>query len=146
MRRTDGFTLIEILVVLAIAGVMLGLVIGNGPMRSSGLQLRAAAGALAQTLRAARAQAIVGDHDVSVAIDPANHRFAIDGGPVRQLAPDMPVSVLPPALPGPGPVRLIRFSPDGSATGGRILLGAGRSRQGITVEWLTGRVSVAGAQ
>ena len=146
MRRTDGFTLIEILVVLAIAGVMLGLVIGNGPMRSSGLQLRAAAGALAQTLRAARAQAIVGDHDVSVAIDPANHRFAIDGGPMRHLAADMPVSVLPPALPGPGPVRLIRFSPDGSATGGRILLGAGRSRQGITVEWLTGRVSVAGAQ
>ena len=131
---------------LAIAGVMLGLVIGGGPMRSSGLQLRAAAGALAQTLRAARAQAIAGDHHVSVAIDPANHRFAIDGGPVRTLDAGLPISVLPPALRGPGPMRVIRFSPDGSATGGQVLLGAGRARQAITVEWLTGRVSVASGQ
>jgi general secretion pathway protein H len=145
MRRTDGFTLIEILVVLAIMGVVLGLIIGRGPMRSRGLEARAAAGALAQALRAARAQAIAADHDVGVAIDPARHVFAIDGGPVRLLAADLAVSVLPPALHGPGPVRLIRFSPDGSATGGEVVLGSGSHRLGVSVEWLTGRVSVADA-
>ncbi len=146
MRRTDGFTLIEILVVLAILGVALGLIIGRGPMRSRGLESRAAASALAQTLRAARAAAIAGDRSVSVAIDPANHRFAMDDGPLRTLAADLPVAVSSTALRGPGPVRLIRFASDGSASGGQILLGAGRTRLGISVEWLTGRVSVADAR
>ena len=114
-------------------------------MRSRGLESRAAAGTLAQALRAARAQAIATDHDVAVAIDPARHVFAMDGGPPHKLAADMAVAILPPALAGPGPVRLIRFSPDGSASGGQVLLGSGRQRLGVTVEWLTGRVSVADA-
>jgi hypothetical protein len=42
-------------------------------------------------------------------------------------------------------VRLIRFSPDGSSSGGQVLLGTGRHRIGITVEWLTGQVKVADA-
>lgn len=145
MRRTAGFTLIEILVVLAIMGVVLGIVLGRGPLRSTGLQARAAAGALAQTLRAARAQAIADDHDVAVAIDPRRRVFAMDGGPPRQLAEGLSISVLPPTLPGPGSVRLIRFSPDGSATGGQVLLGSGHRRLGVSVEWLTGQVSVADA-
>ncbi len=143
MRRESGFTLIEILVTLAILGVAMGLIIGRGPMNSRGLQVRAAAGAIAQSLRAARAQAIATDQDVSVAIDPGRHAFAIDRGPVRTVALDIPFDVLPPALRGPGTVRLIRFSPDGSATGGEVRLGAGRHRLGISVEWLTGRVVVA---
>jgi general secretion pathway protein H len=145
MRRQAGFTLIEILVVLAIMGVVLGIVLGRGPMNSRGLQTRAAAGALAQTLRAARAQAIATDHDVSVAIDPARHVFAMDHGPERLVARDLALAIVPPVLPGPGSVRLIRFSPDGSATGGGVLLGTGRRRIGVRVEWLTGKVSVADA-
>jgi general secretion pathway protein H len=145
MRRDQGFTLIEILVTLAILGVAMGLIIGRGPMNSHGLQLRAAAGAIAQSLRAARAQAIATDHDVSLAIDPVRRVFAVDDTPPHQLAPDLDVAILPPALKGPGTVRLIRFSPDGSATGGQILLGSGRPRIGIAVEWLTGKVTVADA-
>jgi general secretion pathway protein H len=145
MHRQAGFTLIEILVVLAILGVVLGLIIGRGPMNSSGLQTRAAAGALAQTFRAARAQAIATDHDVAVAIDPARHLFAMDHGPVRMLSPDLTIAVLPPSLPGPGTTRLIRFAPDGSATGGSVVFGSGHRKLAISVEWLTGKVSVADA-
>jgi len=145
MRRDAGFTLIEVLVVLAILGVVLSVLIGRGTVRSRGLETRAAAGALAQTLRAARAQAIAGDHDVNVAIDPARHAFAADGGPPRLVDSGIDMAVLPPALPGPGATRLIRFSADGSSTGGRILLGTGRRQLGVSVEWLTGKVSVADA-
>lgn len=145
MRRDHGFTLIEILVVLAILGVVLGVLIGRGPMRSVGLETRAAAGALAESLRAARAQAILGDRDVTVTIDPVRHVFAADGGVVRQIDKDLPMAVLPPALPGPGATRLIRFSADGSASGGEVLLGSGRRKLAISVEWLTGRVKVADA-
>ncbi len=145
MRQQAGFTLIELLVVLAILGVTLGLVIGRGSMKSRGLETTGAASAIAQSLRAARAQAIATDHDVSVVFDPLRHVFAADASPVQMLAPGLALAVLPPALPGPGDARIIRFSADGSATGGEVLLGAGRHRIGITVEWLTGKVTVADA-
>jgi general secretion pathway protein H len=85
------------------------------------------------------------DHDVTVALDPARHSFAADGGPIRLVDPGIDMSVLPPYLPGPGAVRLIRFSPDGSSTGGQVLLGTGRRRLDVSIEWLTGKVSVADA-
>jgi general secretion pathway protein H len=145
MRRDAGFTLIEILVVLAILGVALGMLIGRGPMRSRGLETRAAAGALAQSLRAARAAAIAGDHDVTVAIDPARHAFAADGQPLHRVDPTIGMAVLGPALPGPGDARLIRFSADGSSTGGKVQFGSGRRQLAVAVEWLTGKVSVGDA-
>ncbi len=146
MRQQAGFTLIEILVVLAILGVTLGVFIGRGSMKSHGLETRGAAQAIAQSLRAARAQAIATDHDVNVVFDPVRHVFAADATPAQTLAPGLPFAVLPPALPGPGAARIIRFAPDGSATGGEVLLGDGHRRIAISVEWLTGKVSVADAR
>ena len=129
--------------VLAIVGVVLGVMLGRGPMRSQGLETRAAAGALAQSLRAARAQAIATDRDVRVAIDPSRHEFAADNSPVQHVDPGIDMVVRPPALTGLGTARIIRFSPDGSSTGGEVLLGNGRRRLDVSVEWLTGRVRVA---
>jgi len=143
--RDGGFTLIEMLVVLAIMGAVIGIVVMRGPITSRGLQTRAAAGLLAQTLREARAAAIEHSRIVNVAIDPVHRNFAVDGGPVHVMAPGMAVTVLPPALRGPGEVRVISFSPDGSASGGGVLLGSGNRRVRIGVEWLTGRVQVANA-
>jgi general secretion pathway protein H len=143
--RDDGFTLIEILVVLAIMGVVIGIFVSRGPVRSQGLQTRAAAGLLAQTLREARAQAIERSRIVNVAINPLQRSFAADLGAVHNWAPGTEVTVLPPALKGPGDVRIIRFAPDGSASGGGVVLGTGARRVRIDVEWLTGRVQVANA-
>jgi general secretion pathway protein H len=143
--RDHGFTLIEILVVLAIMGAVIGIVVTRGPVTSHGLQTRAAAGLLAQTLRQARAQAIERSRIVNVAIDPVHRSFAADGGPVHAMAAGMEIAVLPPALKGPGDVRVISFAPDGSASGGGIRLGSGTRRVQIDIEWLTGRVQVANA-
>jgi len=145
MRRDQGFTLIELLVVLAIMGLIIGVVVSHGPVHSRGLQTRAAAGALAQTFRSARAQAIDRAVTVTVAIDPEHHQFAADNGPIQALAPGMAIAVLPPALKGPGDTSLIRFQPDGTTTGGEVLIGDGARRLRIDVDWLTGRVQVADA-
>lgn len=140
----DGFTLLEILVVIAIMGLVLGVLAAHGPPHTRGLEARAAAGALAQTFRSARATAIERGVPVDVAIDPARREFAADGGPARQFSRDVAVSLLPPTLPGPGTVRRIRFAPDGSASGGGVALGFGGKTMDVSVEWLTGRVQVSG--
>jgi general secretion pathway protein H len=144
-RRDDGFTLLEILIVIAIAGAVLGIIVTHGPVRSQALQTRSAAGVLAQTFRLARAQAMERSQVVSVVIDPQRHSFASDLGPVRVLEPGMAVTLLPGTIPGPGDTGLVRFSPDGSASGGGVVLGSGKRRLRIDVEWLTGRVRVADA-
>ena len=143
--RQHGFTLLEMLVVIAIMGLLIGVVVFHGPPRSAGLQARAAAGALAQTFRTARAAAIERGTTVTVAIDPVRRQFAADGGQLRDFAPNVAVTVLPPALNGPGTARLIRFAPDGSASGGGVALGIGTRHIQVLVEWLTGQVTVRDA-
>ncbi len=140
-----GFTLIEMLVVLAILGAVIGVVVAHGPVHSAGLEARAAAGALAQTFRAARATAMAKSTTVTVAIDPANREFSADNGPVSRFARGVAVEVLPPAIKGPGDVRLIKFSPDGSATGGGVSLGVGHRHIQILIDWLSGQVKVSNA-
>lgn len=136
-RRTAGFTLIEMLVVLVILGLVGSLVISRGPARSAGLDLRLQAGAIAQALRSARGQAIATDRIVAFNLDLARRRFNVGTG-------------LPHALPAPMQLAatetVIRFGPDGSASGGFITLAEGNARIGIGVDWLTGRISIEDAR
>jgi general secretion pathway protein H len=117
----------------------------HGPVHSAGLEARAAAGALAQTFRAARATAMSKSTTVTVAIDPAMREFSADNGPVRRFARGVSVEVLPPSIKGPGDSSLIKFSPDGSATGGGVSLGVGERHIQIAIDWLTGQVKVSNA-
>ncbi len=145
VRRDDGFTLLELLIVLSIMGLVLAVVISHGPIRSQGLEMRAAAGAIAQSFRAARAQAIERSETVSVVIDPQLHSFAADRGGIHTLAADVAMVLLPGTIAGPRDTGIVRFSPDGSASGGGVRLGRGARQVQIGVEWLTGRVRVENA-
>lgn len=134
-RGAAGFTLIEVLVVLVILGLMAELVIARGPARSAGVDARAASNVLAGSLRVARSEAIVTDRPVLVTIDGPSGSVRVGKAASRRLS----AVLIPPAHP-------IVFAPDGSSSGGSIGVVAGTVRYAVSVEWLTGRISIAAAQ
>lgn len=140
----SGFTLVEVLVVLAVIGLALGVVAMRGPQRSPALDLRAAAGTVAETLRLARSRAVAGNRTVGVAFDVGGPALQMDGAPPHILPPGIAMAVTA-TLGNTAGDRLaaIRFAPDGSSSGGRVVLQGGGRRTQVGVEWLTGRVSVA---
>lgn len=129
-----GFTLLEMVIVLVILGLMLALVVTRGPMHSARLDTEAAVRELAGALRLARGRAIAHDQTVSVAL--TSHTYQIDGLPLHTVPTDV-------ALAGNA---LIRFSPDGSSSGGTVLVQTPTSRTSIVVSWLTGGVEIAPTQ
>jgi len=143
-QRQEGFTLLEIVVTLTILGLAMVLVVGYKPPWSRGLGLRGTAAEIVSGLRAARSEAIVRNRPVSFEIDLNSHRFQIGSGPVRQLPMDLTMTLVTVASERRGSqLGGIRFNPDGSSTGGRLLLADGRHTIALGIDWLTGRVIVS---
>jgi general secretion pathway protein H len=139
-----GFSLIELIVVLAILGLALVLIIGYRAPWSTALGLKGTAAELASGLRLARSQAIAGNRPVSLDLDLAAHRYRVGDGPPQALPPQLSIELLTIAGENSGRTRGdIRFNPDGSSTGGRISLAEGGRHIAVGVDWLTGRVTVA---
>lgn len=140
-----GFTLVELLVVLAIAGMILAV---TPPMLSNalpGLQLKAAARQTANALRLTREIAIAQGRPMqwSLDIETGVYRIA-PGGRGGTLPAGLEISLLSAADEGAGASSGgIRFFPDGTATGGRVMLARNGHGYQVGVNWLTGRVLIA---
>ena len=133
-----GFTLIEMIVVVVILGLVLGILLTRGPTRSAPIDLNAASRTLTDELRHARGQAIVTDRPVRITADDA--RAALARAAHRNQAGPIALALHSP----PGDPRqdgVLRFDPDGSADGARIVLAEGQESVTIVVDWLTGRIS-----
>jgi general secretion pathway protein H len=143
-RNCRGFTLIELMVTLAIAGFALVLVAGYKPPWSRGLGLQGTAAELASGLRLARSEAIVSNRSVMFDVDVIGHRYRVGKGKIHSLPARLTIELLTIAgekrQEGVGDIL---FNPDGSSSGGRIALADGQRSMAVGVDWLTGRVSVA---
>ena len=151
MPGSWGFTLLELLVVLAIASLLVAVV---PPVISAvvpGVRLEGAARDLAVDLREARNRAVTFNSEIAVtfSFDPAMYR--IEGEKERHTPEGTRLTVLGPdaggthANPKPGSSGdkdsfTLRFFPDGSSTGARIRISGSKAMYSIDVGWLMGRV------
>lgn len=139
-----GFTLVELLVVMAIAGLMLAV---TPPLISAalpGVELKAAARRTAGALRVTRERAISSGRDQVWQIDIETQRYQMAGGREGRLPGGIELRLFAAQREMLSEQRGgIRFYPDGSSTGGRVVLArAGRGYQ-VGVNWLTGRILIA---
>jgi general secretion pathway protein H len=119
--REAGFTLLEMTVVMAIMGVALLLVAHFLQPHSHWLETKAAAQNVANAMRTSRDRAIAQGEKITLAMP--------------SLPPWLGVTVEAP----PGGIV---FAPDGSSSGGRVLLNDNGRDIAVTADWLTGRVSI----
>jgi general secretion pathway protein H len=139
----SGFTLVEMLVVVAIMGFAFSLIVTRGPMRSPTIELQSAVNEFAQGLRLARSNAIATNSTARLTVDLAQRSFRIDNAAPIALPHSLTIAMTAVTEETVGQrVAAIRFNGDGSASGGRIDLTNGSRRAQVGIDWLTGRISV----
>ena len=134
--RSAGFTLVELLVVLAILAVAFAIVTPSATGALGAAGPASVTEDLAVALREARANSIVSTTPIRFTMDAAARRWKAgsrDG--------TWPGGVAVQFQPAPQGGDAIIFYPDGTASGGRLFVGSGPSRRILAVDWLTGRVT-----
>lgn len=138
-----GFSLIEVLVVVALFAIATGLLaitVGGG---LKGRQLRAGAQEVASQLKYTRAQALVSGQPQLFTLDVETRRWRAADRNEGQLPKSLSVEMVTARQEMTAPkIASIRFFPDGSATGGGVTLSSGQAQWRVMVDWLTGRVRV----
>ncbi len=151
-----GFTLLELLVVLVLATLMLSLVVPRFAAVVPGVELKSTAQKTASLLRYARSRAMAESRLIAIELDPQIHGLRLSHRDAPVVLPDsieltlsdtgslaMGHEILPPlSLDASAPGPSIRFYPDGSSSGGSLLLSGPSGRYRINVDWLTGRVHI----
>jgi len=131
-RPDAGYTLIELLVVLAIMGMIAGVALPLLSAGRPGIETKALARAVAGDLALARQDAIGSNTERHVVLRRSGSRYALwPAGTWHALPPDITLSMQ---------AREIAFYPDGSTSGGTILVSGGGVQRRVDVRWPTGRI------
>ncbi len=138
-----GYTLLELLLVLAILAGMLSLVPPMFAGAVAGNEPHSAARQVLAALRYAHSRAVASRRPVAFTLDLDRRRYQVDGRPAVAL----PSSLAYTLITAESEVRdggsgAIRFYADGSASGGRITLGNDAVTYRLDVAWLSGRVTL----
>ncbi len=133
-----GFTLVELLVVLAVLGMALALVAPRFAAGSPALAVRSAGQTLVAGLQLARNQAITENRAVVLRLERTTRAFEVDSR--RRVLPDG-IRLSRPDLPDDDPPEAaieVQFFPDGSSSGAQIGVARGAHQLLIDIDWLTG--------
>ncbi len=141
----SGFTLLELLVALAIASLIMALVVPNlmrGPGRR---ELDASVRDVASSLRTTRALAISVDRPQGFVVDVDHGVYGPAArSPLHRLPPGIGISLTTTS----GQVYdaatgMVRFFPDGSSTGGEVVLIGDGLRYHVLINWLDGQITIS---
>lgn len=143
-HRETGFTLLEVIIVLALGALIYATVLSVPFGKASAADLKAAARSLASGLRTAQSTAMATRRDALLTVDMESREYLASG---EQQAHTLPKSIELKLYTAQTEVTSerrgsIRFYPDGSSTGGRITVSSGERKYLVDVDWLTGRVAI----
>lgn len=143
-RGEAGFSLLEIMIALAILALAVTLVGAAFGRSSVGLRFDAATRELALNLREAQARALRSGRDVALVIDVDTRLYRLQDDPQVQLPEGITLNVISAGEVMASSRRpVISFAPDGSSTGGAIRLSLEDRSSTISIDWLTGAVTTA---
>ena len=143
VQGPHGFTLLELLVVMAILALAAAAIGPRVPGVLDGAQARAAIGGFQAALQDARRDAMRSGQTRRFLIDAAGARYGMDGGRTTALPRGAQLSLRTAGQAGsdlPGGQAAILFFPDGSSSGGRIRLQLHGQVLSLEVDWLSGLV------
>ena len=140
-RAAGGFTLLELIVTLAILAVVAAIVMPSIGRGTESVRMRAEVAGFSALLRHARERAIVSQKPQAVVVEVANQRVSVRaGGPdgevreTRALSERLTIEATPP------PALTVQFDARGGSSGGDFRLTSGAITWRVTVDALTGRV------
>lgn len=136
LKQNRGFTLLEMLVVIALISICAALVGGRLSRSLHVVAEREVVAQIVKTLRAARSAAIFSGVAREARFDLVRRTFQVSGQRVRRWPGHLIVQINT-------AVNLdsaFIFHPDGSSSGGNIVVFSGQHEWRIDVGWLTGDV------
>jgi general secretion pathway protein H len=138
-----GFTLIEMIVVIAIMGLTLALIGLKLQPVSPATHARAVAQEISGALRAARSQALMSNRSVDFTLDLSPPSYRLSGQVPKLLPGDINLGLFTGRnLVNSSNQGSIRFDPDGGSSGGRVSINGGGQIWLVGIDWLSGRVSI----
>lgn len=145
-RRDAGFTLIEMLVALMLVALMATIALPLARGGTARRDIEVSARLLANTLRQLQSEAVRAGAARSLLLDVAERAYRRDDQTAWTRLPDgvgIDATVAAAEIVAPRTLRLA-FHPDGSASGGTLVLSERHRRMTIAVDWLSGRIDMRG--
>ena len=143
-KQVQGFSLLEMLLVLTIMALMVGIAATSLSRSVGGAEVRAAGRNIAAGLRYTRSQAMVRKQPMEFHVNGDERTWIAADKDAEKIPDEMEITLQTgrSLLTGENSGYIL-FYPDGSSTGGNVTISTGDLHWDVGVAWLTGKIKMA---